>query len=222
MWTCIRTYFQSSDVDQIMLFQRASPSSSSGTAFPPVLISLLSMLSTLLQPLLPPAKHALLFPEHPTPFARQVVLNFYWPGDGITPHVDLLDRYGDGIIGVSLGSGCVMQFSKARKATGGEATPPQHEMNGHEDRDHYGLYLPPGSVIILTAESRYLWTHGIERRMEDLVESTGSQYEHSGAAVVRSDSSFVARDVRLSITFRWLLPGADVVGPPGFALSTHS
>lgn len=42
--------------------------------------------------------------------ARQVILNQYLPGEGISPHVDLLGRYRDGISGISLGSGCVMRF----------------------------------------------------------------------------------------------------------------
>ncbi|KAH9927333.1 uncharacterized protein B0H18DRAFT_826153, partial [Fomitopsis serialis] len=179
MATCMQMYFRSPDVDQVMLFERAGESAQlgSGSGLPPVLNSLLSSLSTLLRPLLPPEQYALLFPPPPTPYARQAILNLYWPGDGITPHVDLLDRYGDGIIG------------RAEEIVPGES-------------ERCGVYLPPGSVIVMTEEARYGWTHGIEKCMEDLVESEDSE----GPPVVFS------RDVRLSVTFRWLLPGADVVG----------
>jgi len=205
MATCMQMYFRSPDVDQVMLFERAGESAKlgSGSGLPPVLNSLLSSLSTLLRPLLPPKQYALLFPPSPTPYARQAILNLYWPGDGITPHVDLLDRYGDGIIGVSFGSGCVMRFAKVFKKRGDEPASQRAEGIVPGECSRCGVYLPPGSVIIMTEEARYGWTHGIEKCMEDLVESEDSE----GPPVVFS------RDVRLSVTFRWLLPGADVVGP---------
>ncbi|GBE80276.1 hypothetical protein SCP_0214950 [Sparassis crispa] len=207
MWTCIRTYFQSSSADQVMLFERApspspehdSPPRPGSSGLPPVLTDLLVTLSALLRPLLPPTTHALLFPPPSAAaprLARQAILNLYWPGEGITPHVDLLDRYGDGVIGVSLGSGCVMQFERVRNG----------EEDGGEGRERWGVYLPPRSVFVLSEEARYAWTHGIEKRMDDLVEHTPG-----GAG---AGSSWIERDVRLSITFRWLLPGADVVGGP--------
>ncbi|EED82860.1 predicted protein [Postia placenta Mad-698-R] len=176
MWTCIRMYFQKSAVDQVMLFERAS---SPGRGLPRVLTALLATLADLLRPLLPPEKHTLLFPSEPTGCARQAILNLYWPGGGIIPHVDLLDRYGDGIIG-------------------------RVDSGPHGEGQQHGLYLPPGSVIVLTEEARYGWTHGIEERMEDEVECE----DKPGTA------GLLPRDIRLSITFRWLLPGADVVGGP--------
>ncbi|TFY68163.1 hypothetical protein EVJ58_g1175 [Rhodofomes roseus] len=206
MSTCIQMYFRSPDVDQVMLFERSGEPTQpgSGSGLPPVLSSLLSSLSTLLRPLLPPEKHELLFPAPPTPYARQAILNLYWPGDGITPHVDLLDRYGDGIIGVSFGSGCVMRFAKVLKGRGDEPASQRTEEIASGEGDGCGVYLPPGSAIVMTEEARYGWTHGIEKCMEDLVESEDGK----GPSVVLS------RDVRLSVTFRWLLPGADVVGEP--------
>lgn len=64
----------------------------------------------------------------------------------------------------------------------------------------HGMYLPPRSTIIMCGEARYEWTHGIEKKVED--------------AVARDDgrTEVVKRGTRMSITFRWLLPGADVVG----------
>ena len=198
--TCMQTYFRAPGVDQVMLFERAGAGSGSG--LPSVLSTLLSTLSTLLRPLLPPDKHALLFPPAPTPFARQAILNLYWPGDGITPHVDLLDRYGDGIIGVSFGSGCVMRFAKVLKGRGDEPASQRAEELASMTSERCGVYLPPGSMLVMTEEARYAWTHGIEKCMEDLVESE----DEEGSPVL------LERGVRLSVTFRWLLPGADVVG----------
>lgn len=204
MWTCIRAFFGEGTANQAMLFQRApspdapeTPGSTSG--LPPCLTDLISLLDDLLRPAVPPETHDLLFSPSPAshngpPRARQAIINLYWPGEGISPHVDLLDRYGDGIIGVSLGSGCTMQFSKA--SPGLDAEP--------RASNACALYLPKGSVLVLTEDARYHWTHGIEKRFDDLVE------EFPGSA----HSAVLERDVRLSITFRWLLPGADVVGPP--------
>ncbi|RPD67451.1 hypothetical protein L227DRAFT_473725, partial [Lentinus tigrinus ALCF2SS1-6] len=208
MWTCIRTFFRDGIANQVMLFERSSPPTSAdpsaspsattpglglGLGLPPFLTDLLATLEDLLRPAVPPGVHDVLFSPAPAshsgpPRARQAIINLYWPGEGISPHVDLLDRYGDGIIGVSLGSGCAMHFAKEDQDAGDSAEP-------------CALYLPKGSVLVMMEEARYKWTHGIEKRDEDVVEDSGS-----------ARSVLLTRDVRLSITFRWLLPGADVVG----------
>nr|GAT60507.1 predicted protein [Mycena chlorophos] len=156
-----------------------------GDEIPRLLRDLLSILSPLLRHSLPNAIHTLLFPAIPR-MARQAIVNLYHPGEGITPHVDLLGRYADGIVGVSFGSGCVMRFD--RTDSDDTDDPPRH------------LFLPERSVIVLCGDARYKWLHGIERRTEDVV--------------VGPDGSLVsiARTRRVSVTFRWLLPGADVVG----------
>ncbi|KAI0329654.1 hypothetical protein GY45DRAFT_1324792 [Cubamyces sp. BRFM 1775] len=203
MWTCIRTFFRDGTANQVMLFERVSdaaaptPATSCSSGLPNCLTDLISRLDDLLRPAVPAETHDLLFSPSPAshtgpPRARQAIINLYWPGEGITPHVDLLDRYGDGIIGVSLGSGCAMHF--ARASADEDASP--------EAKDECALYLPKGSVLVMTKEARYEWTHGITKRFDDLVEETG------GAA----RGVLLERNVRLSITFRWLLPGADVVG----------
>ena len=208
MLTCIRTFFQEGTGNQVMLFERApSPSfdstspSPSSTKLPSFLSDLLSTLSALLRPSVPPEIHDLLFSPSPAsyegpPRARQAIINLYWPGEGITPHVDLLDRYGDGIMGVSLGSGCAMQFARIAEEQ------PQMDAPSPSPPEECALYLPKGSVVIMTGEARYGWTHGIGKRFDDWVEvSPGS-----------AQSILLERDMRVSITFRWLLPGADVVG----------
>ncbi|TFK94917.1 hypothetical protein K466DRAFT_617250 [Polyporus arcularius HHB13444] len=209
MWTCIRTFFRDGAANQVMLFERSSPPSSGDPSpsatpgLPPFLTDLLITLDDLLRPAVSPEVHDLLFSPSPAshtgpPRARQAIVNLYWPGEGISPHVDLLDRYGDGIIGVSLGSGCTMQFAQE---TEDAAVSPSPRSDGSA-AGPCALYLPKGSVLVMTDEARYKWTHEIEKRDEDLVEeSPGSAHR-----------VLLSRDVRLSITFRWLLPGADVVG----------
>ncbi|KAJ7073260.1 hypothetical protein B0H15DRAFT_869301 [Mycena belliarum] len=179
---CMRKYFSKPGVNQIMLFGVAASSGCAPTSgLPPLLRELLSTVSDLLALELPPEVHALLFPPSPT-YARQAILNLYRPGEGIAPHVDLPARFGDGIVGVSLGSGCAMRFTEA-ETDGAEAV---------------RLFLPAQSVLVLSGEARYGWTHGIEQRTADFVKGEG----------------MIERGTRMSITFRWLLPGADVVGDP--------
>ncbi|OCH94483.1 hypothetical protein OBBRIDRAFT_789174 [Obba rivulosa] len=222
MAACMRTYFEGTDANQIMLFERAgsstamSPLGSSvlGTAstsgLPHFLTSLLGTLSELLRTLLPPTTHALLFPAPGTQkWARQAIVNLYHPGAGIAPHVDLLGRFGDGIVGVSLGAGCAMRFERVRCGASGGTVLRESTSEGKvredddDDDDACAVYLPEGSVIVLSEEARYEWTHGIQKRTEDLVEDED-----------RRGCSWIPRGTRLSITFRWLLPGADVVGGP--------
>ena len=180
----------STGVNQVMFFGRASEK---GSGLPLFLDELVSTLSSLLQPHLSTHAHRLLFPSEPTPAyraSRQAILNHYTPGEGITPHVDLLTRFADGIVGVSLGSGTVMTFRRvADEGSPGEL--------GEGDR--WDVYLPERSVLVLTGDARYKWTHGIEQRLVDGVMDKGTP-------------SWIERDTRVSITLRWLLPGADIVG----------
>jgi hypothetical protein len=199
-----------------MLFGRAIPPYADGksqSGIPPFLTELLSTISELLLPELPPQTHALLFPPPDAPIrARQAILNLYHPGEGISPHVDLLKRFGDGIVGISLGSGCVMSFQKEsrekeRRETSSVRTLEVREMSNDgstsEDEEDWRLYLPERGIVVLSEEARYEWKHGIRGRKRDFVRGEDG---HQG--------EWIARDVRLSITFRWLLPGAEIMGEP--------
>lgn len=211
------------DVNQVMLFNRtdgveqsAPPTRSIAPAWLPCLTGLLAYVSGAMAPpvldirtwdtLFSPesSKDARGTPNVPSGSesrsrrSRQAIINLYHPGEGISDHVDLLDRYGDGIVGVSFISGCVMRFGK-----------PDH---GHHrdplslnDHQYTNLYLPPRSVVALVGDARYRWTHGIPARRFDLVQDEfNPQNTHGGEKL--------DRQLRLSVTFRWLLPGADIVG----------
>lgn len=169
---------------------------------PTFLAELLITLSASLRPHIPDPIHALLFPSaEAPPKARQVIINHYRPGEGITHHVDLLDRFGDGIIGISLGGSCVMRFRKLNPKEVGlrSGYHQKDEQNGGEAEN---VYLPAGSVYVMSGEARYGWTHGIERRKADCVQDSPDD----------EGGRWIERSVRVSITFRWLLPGADIVG----------
>ncbi|KAF8827288.1 hypothetical protein HHX47_DHR5000726 [Lentinula edodes] len=230
---------------------------------PPLLALLDKISDLIRPPLLSSKTHELLFPsfalhtgtgrseqvprsEHPTTStlpiethsketkqARQVILNLYAPGEGISPHVDLLRRFGDGIIGVSLCGGCVMRFERIREE-GIEEVAERVSLQSRSDSPSssvdsvflsnsnvHELYLPPNSIIVLSGEARYKWTHGIERRTGDWVSYSDEVNVGDGEGVRQltpNDSNlgvkveWIPRTTRLSITFRWLLPGADIVG----------
>ncbi|KAJ3532808.1 hypothetical protein NMY22_g7594 [Coprinellus aureogranulatus] len=153
---CEATYFTSPNANQVMLFGHPPGIEQSADAksnLPGVLLALLENLASSLRPILPDPTFDLLFPSTPKQ-ARQAIINLYRPGEGITPHVDLLGRYADGIIGVSFGSGCVMRFDQA-------------EVPESEERPRWDLYLPERSVLVLSEEARYGWTHGIDKRTQD-------------------------------------------------------
>ena len=205
----MRLYFDGRDVNQIMLFGRTMTAidggeeaedidARMGKGLPSILIQLLHRLSALLQPWIPVDLHDHLFPSKGAPpRARQAILNLYHPGEGITPHVDLLNRFDDGIIGVSLCGSCVMSFEEVEDAVRGSE---KYEEAGKK----WDLYLPERSVLVMSKDARYDWKHGIPGRTHDLVED---EDEHHGPCLIK-------RGIRLSVTFRWLLPGADIVGEP--------
>jgi hypothetical protein len=212
MQKCMEKYFDGKTVNQVMLFGRTLPLSTdlSEGGLPSFLTSLLSTISDLLLPVLPAHTHGLIFPPPEAPIrARQAILNLYNPGDGISPHVDLLKRFGDGIMGISLGSGCVMNFRKEQKGNEasimhtGDADELSKCLSISGDEEQWDLYLPERSIIVLSEDARYIWSHGIEGRTKDFVR--GEQDDRG---------EWIVRRVRLSITFRWLLPGADIVGEP--------
>ncbi|KAL9938641.1 hypothetical protein V8E36_002360 [Tilletia maclaganii] len=173
----------------------------SSTGLPLWVDDLLTLLSLELRPRLDPVTYDMLFPASQPPTnaegcqSRQVIINNYAPGEGISPHVDLLQRFGDGILICSFISGTVMDF---RPAT---ADPPVPAAPGADVK--HSVFLPPRSVALLHGPARYEWSHGIEGRLVDRVEAESGD---------PGQVDFVSRGQRISVTIRWLRPGADVVG----------
>lgn len=175
-----------------MLFTSAQGSQLAGSTsgFPVYLQELSSTLENLLAPHLDEETASTLFrPSSASASSRQIILNLYRPGEGITPHIDLPGRYADGIMGVCLGSGCVMDFE--RRKTDGEQS--------EEVESKYSVYMPARTVYCMTGDARWKWAHGIPSRDRDVVVDPQGQ--------VRT----ILRDVRISITLRWMKPGAEVL-----------
>lgn len=96
----------------------------------------------------------------------QFILNRYFPGEGIKPHVDL-DRFEDGIvIGCVLGS-AMMEF--------------EHVDLGLK----FNMYLKENDVIILTESSRFDWTHSIPAVPFDIVNGIKIQRKERHSITLR-------------------------------------
>ena len=99
--------------------------------------------------------------------ADQLIVNEYYPGQGIASHVDCEPCFGDTITSISLGSSLVMELCNLNSKRKKEAL------------------LEPRSLIIISGESRYKWTHGIPARKVDIF-----------------DNQKIERKLRISLTFR--------------------
>ena len=79
--------------------------------------------------------------------ADQLIVTEYQPGEGIRPHVDA-PVFADVIVGVTLGSTCVMEFARVGNPT---------------ER----VLLEPRSAVVLAGEVRQEWQHAIPARTGD-------------------------------------------------------
>ncbi|XP_043847157.1 alkylated DNA repair protein alkB homolog 8 [Dromiciops gliroides] len=112
----------------------------------------------------------------------QLTINQYEPGQGIPPHIDTHSAFENEIISLSLGAEIVMDFK-------------------HPDGRTVSVMLPQRSLLVMTGESRYLWTHGITPRKFDVIQA--SEGQKSG--IITSDVGNITlnkRGVRTSFTFR--------------------
>ncbi|GAA5826337.1 hypothetical protein JCM11251_007260 [Rhodosporidiobolus azoricus] len=168
--------------NQVMLFD--SPTRSS---LPSYLQPLLDLLPAILEPLPAMLKSSIF--DSPRP--RQAILNLYFPGQGISPHVDLPTRYEDGIVGISLLGSTVMDFCPSIHPS---SSPPSSR------RQAYSLRLRPGDVYVLSGPARWQCEHGIAYREEDWV------------ADEEGNPMKVRRGIRMSITLRRMKQGAELIG----------
>ncbi|XP_064608870.1 alkylated DNA repair protein alkB homolog 8-like [Liolophura sinensis] len=104
----------------------------------------------------------------------QLTVNQYSPGQGIPPHVDTPSAFEDGLMSVSLGSQVIMEFQ-------------------HPDGRHVSVLLPRRSLLVMTGESRYVWSHAITPRKSDIVTSPAGGL------------TLATRGTRTSLTFRKII-----------------
>lgn len=92
---------------------------------------------------------------HTARVPNQLVVNEYPAGTGIFEHQDQA-VFGDVVVSISLGSTCVMRFTR----------------EGSDDAKE--ILLEPASALVLTGEARWEWKHGIPARDSDVVD--GREY----------------------------------------------
>lgn len=80
----------------------------------------------------------------------QVIINEYYPGQGIRPHKDR-NYFENQICGVNLGSGCIMQFTKT----------------GMQKLD---VEIPRRSIYVMQDDARKKWNHAIPPRKKDIID----------------------------------------------------
>eukprot|EP00759_Apiculatamorpha_spiralis_P029562 PhF_6_TR31728/c0_g1_i1/m.46692/K10770/ALKBH8; alkylated DNA repair protein alkB homolog 8 len=115
----------------------------------------------------------------PTP--DQLIVNEYLPGQGISAHVDHTGMFQDGIVSISLGSHCVFRF-KEKKSTRGTTSGDNEEETNKKTVE---VVVPRRSMLVLTGDARYNWTHEIVAR--------------------KTDKDVGARGRRVSLTFRKMI-----------------
>jgi len=115
--------------------------------------------------------------EETLPF-NQLTINEYLPGQGISSHTDTHACFGSILCILSLNSGIVMTMTKNKPSA-----------DKVDSKKH--ILLPAGSLLILSGDARYNWSHGINQRKFDNV-----------------NGSLVERERRISFTFRQVVkPG---------------
>ncbi|XP_042695038.1 alkylated DNA repair protein alkB homolog 8 isoform X3 [Centrocercus urophasianus] len=113
----------------------------------------------------------------------QLTVNQYEPGQGIPPHIDTHSAFEDEIISLSLGSEIVMDFK-------------------HPDGHTVAVMLPRRSLLVMTGESRYLWTHGITPRKYDVIQASELGQKVGTITADVRDLTLKRRETRTSFTFR--------------------
>jgi len=86
--------------------------------------------------------------------ADQIIINEYEPGQGISPHVDHITSFEGVVASISLLSGVIMNFTSL------------------ESKEQVPVYLERRSIVVLSGDSRYIWTHGIDKRTYDMFKGT--------------------------------------------------
>lgn len=84
-----------------------------------------------------------------TSIPDQVIINEYFPGQGISFHRDIVSCFGETVASLTLGSPAIMQFRNL--ATG-------------EKRE---AWLEERSLVVISGEARYDWQHSVPARKSD-------------------------------------------------------
>jgi alkylated DNA repair dioxygenase AlkB len=119
---------------------------------------------------LQPVAQTLLMSGYTRKTPDQVIANEYLPGQGISAHIDCEPCFGPVVASLSLLSHCEMVFRSIDRSA------------------KVSIILEPRSLVILSGDGRYSWTHEIPARKSDMIK--GQRHP---------------RDRRISLTFREML-----------------
>lgn len=106
-------------------------------------------------------------------YFNQMTIQIYPPGSGIPRHIDNPETFGDVLLVISLKSNCTMEFRNTITSKSKQ------------------VEMWPNSMVIMSKDSRYLWTHSIKERKTDMVSKRGC-----------SALRLLQRQTRISLTFR--------------------
>jgi len=90
---------------------------------------------------------------------EQLIINEYNPGQGIYPHIDHVKYFGPIIVCLTVGSGIGIDFSR--------------KDNPNVKKT---VFVEPGSLYIMSGDSRYKWKHGIRKAQYDNGKKRGTRY----------------------------------------------
>lgn len=86
------------------------------------------------------------FPRRP----ECIIVNHYEPGEGIVPHIDVIEHFGPQVVTLSLLSSICMVF-----------------INDRRRERRLEIALPARSLLAIDGEARFEWLHGIRERKTD-------------------------------------------------------
>eukprot|EP00897_Mesotaenium_endlicherianum_P001874 jgi/Mesen1/1714/ME000138S00572 len=157
----------------------------------------------------------------------QLTVNEYRRGVGLAPHIDTHSSFEHALLSLSLAGPCVMEFRRAPSkgaqspaphaaAAAAAASTPESLSGGGgveedgeaemEEEERRAVYLPPRSLLVLSGEARYAWSHYIPHHKQDMV---------NGEVVQRAER-------RVSFTFRKVRHGECTCSFPQYCDSRQS
>ena len=145
-------------------------------------------------------------------FPDQCTVNRYEPGQGIPAHIDTHSCCTETILSLSLCSDVVMNFVPPVGGTStafnmqGDASDSIEANNALNYSGSIPVLLPRRSLLIMSGESRYAFTHGIAIRQFDTIPTSSTNLDNSNDFYSKQGLTLMKRRLRISFTFRKTLP----------------
>jgi alkylated DNA repair dioxygenase AlkB len=141
----------------------------------------------------PQYRHLAIFKADHSNYPNQVLVNEYIGNQGIGPHYDDSEAFGDVIATVSLCGPTYLWLTLPAEPTN----------RCKQVTKKTGVLLEPGSLMVMKGDCRYLWRHGIANRPK-------TQKLRDGISTFYRGNDYR----RLSLTIRKLLDGRKFIKDP--------